>query len=104
MCFTKGASVDNEPSEDTFYKLHGYYEEDLDRGYRIDCKMRSKENLPWLLRTEFQIVYEKVLAVLLKNLQEVPLEAAIQSIDKILQSNIRFAPDELKEKENHYEI
>ena len=96
--------VDNESSEDIYFALHGYYKEDLDRGYRIDCKMRSRQDLPWLKRDEFQIVYEEILKAYLIVLPEMALEIALEHIDTILQSNIRFTPEELKEKENHYEI
>ena len=33
-----------------------YHEDDLDRGYRIDCKMRSKQDLARLKREEFRKV------------------------------------------------
>ena len=31
-----------------------YHEDDLDRGDRIDCKMRTKQDLAWLKREEFR--------------------------------------------------
>tara|TARA_R100001369_G_scaffold21130_1_gene38536 strand:- start:24 stop:302 length:279 start_codon:yes stop_codon:yes gene_type:complete len=81
-----------------------YHEDDLDRGYRIDCKMRSKDNLAWIKRANFRKVYEELLHTHLVGMPEMPLEVAMQSVDKILKSNIRFTPDELKEKENEYEF
>jgi hypothetical protein len=72
-----------------------YHEDDLDRGYRIDCKMRSKQDLAWLKREEFRKVYEELLEAHLKGMPELPLELAMESVDKILQGNIRFNPDEL---------
>ena len=38
-----------------------YLEDDLDRAYRIDCKLRSKTDLAWLKREEFRKVYEEML-------------------------------------------
>ena len=81
-----------------------YHEDDLDRGYRIDCKMRSKDNLAWIKRADFRIVYEELLHTHLIGIPEMPLEVAMQSVDKILASDIRFTPDELKEKESGYEF
>jgi len=72
-----------------------YYEDDLDRAYRIDCKMRTKQDLAWLKREEFRTVYEELLEAHLKGMPELPLELAIQSVEKILKGNIRFNPDEL---------
>jgi hypothetical protein len=72
-----------------------YLEEDLDRGYRIDCKMRTKQNLAWLKRDEFRKVYEELLEAHLKGMPELPLELAMASVDQILEGNIRFNPDEL---------
>tara|TARA_X000001382_G_scaffold130248_1_gene124531 strand:+ start:1393 stop:1662 length:270 start_codon:yes stop_codon:yes gene_type:complete len=72
-----------------------YHEDDLDRGYRIDCKMRSKQDLAWLKREEFRKVYEELLEAHLKGMPELPLELAMESVDRILQGNIRFNPDEL---------
>ena len=34
-----------------------YLEDDLDRAYRIDCKLRSKTELSWIKREEFRKVY-----------------------------------------------
>jgi len=72
-----------------------YHEDDLDRGYRIDCKMRTKQNLAWLKRDEFRKVYEELLEAHLKGMPELPLELAMASVDQILEGNIRFNPDEL---------
>ncbi len=81
-----------------------YHEDDLDRGYRIDCKMRSKDNLAWIKRADFRIVYEELLHTHLIGMPEMPLEIAMDSVDKILASDIRFTPDKLKEKESGYEF
>jgi len=72
-----------------------YHEDDLDRGYRIDCKMRTKQDLAWLKRDEFRKVYEELLEAHLKGMPELPLELAMASVDQILEGNIRFNPDEL---------
>ena len=36
-----------------------YLEDDLDRAYRIDCKMRTKQDLAWIKRDKFRKVYEE---------------------------------------------
>jgi hypothetical protein len=72
-----------------------YHEDDLDRAYRIDCKMRTKQDLAWLKREEFRKVYEELLEAHLKGMPELPLEIIMDSVDRILESNIRFSPDEL---------
>ena len=35
-----------------------YTEKQLDKAYRIDCKARTKSNLPWIQREEFRPLYE----------------------------------------------
>jgi len=35
-----------------------YTEKQLDQAYRIDCKARTKSNLPWVKREEFRPLYE----------------------------------------------
>ncbi len=75
-----------------------YLEEDLDRAYRIDCKMRTKQDLAWIKRDKFRRVYEEMLEALLLGMPEMPLEVAMQSVDNILGSDIRFTPDELIEE------
>jgi hypothetical protein len=35
-----------------------YTEKQLDQAYRIDCKARTKSNLPWIKREEFRPLYE----------------------------------------------
>ena len=72
-----------------------YHEDDLDRGYRIDCKMRSKQDLAWLKREEFRKVYEELLHTHLVGMPELPLELVMESVDTILKGDIRFNPDEL---------
>ena len=72
-----------------------YHEDDLDRGYKIDCKMRTKQDLAWIKRNDFRKVYEELLHTHLVGMPELPLEVAMQSVDKILESDIRFTPDEL---------
>ena len=81
-----------------------YLEDDLDRAYRIDCKMRTKQDLAWIKRDKFRKVYEELLEVHLVGMPEMPLEVAMQSVENILASDIRFTPDELKERENKNEF
>ena len=81
-----------------------YLEDDLDRAYRIDCKMRTKQDLAWIKRNKFRKVYEEILEAHLVGMPEMPLEVAMQSVENILASDIRFTPDELKERENKNEF
>jgi len=81
-----------------------YLEDDLDRAYRIDCKMRTKQDLAWIKRDKFRRIYEEMLEAHLVGMPEMPLEIAMQSVENILGSDIRFTPDELKERENKNEF
>ena len=81
-----------------------YLEEDLDRAYSIDCKMRTKQDLAWIKREDFRKVYEEILEAHLNGMPEIPIEVAIQCVEKILACDIRFTPDELKEREENNEI
>ena len=82
-----------------------YLEDDLDRAYRIDCKMRSKTDLAWLKREEFRKVYEEMLNAHLEGMPDMPLELAMQSVENILANEgIRFNKEELKEKANETKL
>lgn len=81
-----------------------YFEDDLDRAYRIDCKMRTKQDLAWIKRDKFRRIYEEMLNAHLVGMPEMPIEVAMQSVENILGSDIRFTPDELKERENKHEF
>jgi len=75
-----------------------YLEDDLDRAYRIDCKMRSKVDIPWIKRNEFRKVYEEMLNAHLKGMPDMPLELAMQSVEDILgNESIRFTKKERNE-------
>ena len=82
-----------------------YLEDDLDRAYQIDCKLRSKTDLAWIKREEFRKVYEELLNAHLKGVPEMPLELAMQSVEDILgNESIRFNNEELKEKANETKL
>ena len=82
-----------------------YLEDDLDRAYRIDCKLRSKTDLAWLKREEFRKVYEEMLNAHLEGMPDMPLELAMQSVENILANEgIRFNKEELKEKANETKL
>ena len=34
-----------------------YREKDLDEAYKIDCKARTRHNIPWVKREEFRKIY-----------------------------------------------
>ena len=82
-----------------------YLEDDLDRAYRIDCKLRSKTNLAWLKREEFRKVYEELLNAHLEGMPDMPLELVMESVENILANEgIRFNKEELKEKANETKL
>ncbi len=82
-----------------------YLEDDLDRAYRIDCKLRSKTDLAWLKREEFRKVYEELLNAHLEGMPDMPLELAMESVENILANEgIRFNKEELKEKANETKL
>ena len=37
-----------------------YLESDLDSAWHIDCKARTKQNVPWIQREDFRDVYERL--------------------------------------------
>jgi len=75
-----------------------YLEEDLDRAYRIDCKLRTKQDLAWVKREEFRKVYEELLDAHLKGMPDMPLEIAMQSVENILgKESIRLNKEEKDE-------
>ena len=75
-----------------------YLEEDLDRAYRIDCKLRTKQDLAWVKREEFRKVYEELLDAHLKGMPDMPLEIAMQSVENILgNESIRLNNEEKDE-------
>ena len=43
-----------------------YTEKDLDRAYKIDRVQRSKQNKPWITRSDFRDLYEELLEVYLE--------------------------------------
>tara|TARA_R100000008_G_scaffold85506_1_gene75637 strand:+ start:702 stop:974 length:273 start_codon:yes stop_codon:yes gene_type:complete len=82
-----------------------YLEDDLDRAYRIDCKLRSKTDLAWLKREEFRKVYEELLNAHLEGMPDMPLELVMESVENILANEgIRFNKEELKEKANETKL
>lgn len=82
-----------------------YLEDDLDRAYRIDCKLRSKTDLAWLKREEFRKVYEEMLNAHLEGMPDMPLELVMESVENILANEgIRFNKEELKEKANETKL
>ena len=42
-----------------------YREKDLDAAYKIDCKARTRNNLPWVKREEFRAIYEDLMLSLI---------------------------------------
>ena len=37
-----------------------YRESDLDSAWHIDCKARTKQNIPWVQREDFRDIYERL--------------------------------------------
>ena len=38
-----------------------YREKDLDAAYKIDCKARTRNNMPWIKREDFRTIYEDLM-------------------------------------------
>tara|TARA_A200000159_G_scaffold118254_1_gene112080 strand:+ start:597 stop:848 length:252 start_codon:yes stop_codon:yes gene_type:complete len=78
-----------------------YREKDLDEAYRIDCRARTKDNVPWLKREEFRDIYEALLDMhftksvekKVKKTETDVSEWVIETVNKALQNTIDFEPE-----------
>ena len=77
-----------------------YLEDDLDRAYRIDCKMRSKVDIPWIKREEFRTLYEDLMDLYMIQLDKELLELEdapefiLESLEGIINKSLHFEPEE----------
>jgi len=80
-----------------------YTEEDLDRAYKLDCKERSKQDKPWVTRSDFRNVYEELIGVYLDQvnnetlasmpLQDIPMWV-IEEVEHTLQNKLIIETDD----------
>ena len=77
-----------------------YREKDLDEAYRIDCKARTRNNMPWVKREEFRTIYEDLMDLYMIQLsprqllevEEIP-ESLLDSLKNILNESLNFEPE-----------
>jgi len=78
-----------------------YRESDLDKAYKIDCKARSRNNMPWIKREDFRKIYEDLMDLYMIQLsprqllevEEIP-EVVLDSLKGILNKSLHFEPEE----------
>ena len=80
-----------------------YREKDLDEAYRIDCKARTRNNMPWVKREEFRTIYEDLMEIYMIQLSPQQLlevsdipESIMESLNKIINKSLHFEPKEDK--------
>jgi hypothetical protein len=77
-----------------------YREKDLDEAYKIDCKARTRNNMPWVKREEFRTIYEDLMDLYMIQLsprqllevEEIP-ESLLDSLKNILNESLHFEPE-----------
>jgi hypothetical protein len=77
-----------------------YREKDLDEAYKIDCKARTRHNIPWIKREEFRKIYEDLMDLYmiqlnpsqLSELHDIP-EVLLDSLNKIIDRSLHFEPE-----------
>ena len=80
-----------------------YREKDLDAAYKIDCKARTRHNIPWVKREEFRKIYEDLMDLYmiqlnpnqLSELHDIP-EVLLDSLNKIIDRSLHFEPENNK--------
>lgn len=78
-----------------------YREKDLDEAYKIDCKARSRNDMPWISREDFRKIYEDLMDLYMLQLspqqlleaKELP-EILQESLKGILNKSLHFEPEE----------
>jgi len=80
-----------------------YREKDLDEAYKIDCKARTRHNMPWVKREEFRTIYEDLMEIYMIQLSPQQLlevsdipESIMESLNKIINKSLHFEPKEDK--------
>ena len=77
-----------------------YREKDLDEAYKIDCKARTRHNIPWVKREEFRKIYEDLMDLYmiqlnpsqLSELHDIP-EVLLDPLNKIIDRSLHFEPE-----------
>ena len=80
-----------------------YREKDLDEAYKIDCKARTRHNIPLVKREEFRKIYEDLMDLYmiqlnpsqLSELHDIP-EVLLDSLNKIIDRSLHFEPENNK--------
>ena len=80
-----------------------YTEKQLDVAYKIDCKARTRHNIPWVKREEFRKIYEDLMDLYmiqlnpnqLSELHDIP-EVLLDSLNKIIDRSLHFEPENNK--------
>ena len=80
-----------------------YREKDLDEAYKIDCKARTRHNVPWVKREEFRKIYEDLMDLYmiqlnrnqLSELHDIP-EVLLDSLNKIIDRSLHFEAENNK--------
>ena len=80
-----------------------YREKDLDEAYKIDCKARTRHNVPWVKREEVRKIYEDLMDLYmiqlnpnqLSELHDIP-EVLLDSLNKIIDRSLHFEPENNK--------
>ena len=80
-----------------------YRKKDLDEAYKIDCKARTRHNIPWVKREEFRKIYEDLMDLYmiqlnpnqLSELHDIP-EVLLDSLNKIIDRSLHFEPENNK--------
>ena len=80
-----------------------YREKDLDEAYKIDCKARTRHNIPWVKREEVRKIYEDLMDLYmiqlnpsqLSELHDIP-EVLLDSLNKIIDRSLHFEPENNK--------
>ena len=78
-----------------------YREKDLDEAYKIDCKARTHNNMPWIKREEFRTIYEDLMDLYmiqlsprqLTEVEDIP-ESLLESLNKIIGKSLHFEPEQ----------
>jgi|TARA_R100000231_G_scaffold107000_1_gene79196 hypothetical protein len=77
-----------------------YREKDLDAAYKIDCKARTRNDMPWIKREDFRIIYEDLMDLYMIQLspkqllevEDIP-EIVLDSLKGILAMSLHFDPE-----------
>tara|TARA_R110002126_G_scaffold62081_4_gene160149 strand:+ start:101 stop:325 length:225 start_codon:yes stop_codon:yes gene_type:complete len=61
-----------------------YTEKELDHAYRLDCRLRTQQDLPWIYREEFRVLFEDVLQSIFEAEPDIGMEHALAAIELLL--------------------